>query len=40
MLHLGFTHIVNNMISQLLFGSMLEAVIGFKHFMGLYIVSG
>jgi rhomboid protease GluP len=39
-LHVGFSHILFNIITQLLFGSMLEGMIGFNQMAKLYIVSG
>ena len=38
--HLGFNHIAMNMISQLLFGSLLEQMVGFKHMAMVYFASG
>ena len=38
--HVGFTHITSNLITQLLFGSWLEGMVGFKHTAAAYIASG
>jgi rhomboid protease GluP len=40
LLHLGFSHLVMNMISQLIFGSMLESLLGFYRMAVLYIIGG
>lgn len=39
-LHAGYRHITMNIISQLIFGSILEQMIGFKHMAGIYFISG
>ena len=39
-LHAGYKHITMNVISQLIFGSILEQMVGFKHMAGIYIISG
>jgi len=39
MLHVGFSHIVFNMITQIIFGSLLEQMVGFKHIAGCYFIS-
>ena len=39
-LHVGFSHVIFNCITQLLFGSMLEGMIGFKQTAAIYIASG
>lgn len=39
-LHKGFNHIIMNVITQLLFGSWLEAMVGFKWTVYTYFVSG
>ena len=38
--HVGFSHIISNMLTQLIFGSLLEQWIGFKHIAAVYFVSG
>jgi len=40
MLHVGFSHIIFNLISQIIFGSTLELMVGFKHTAALYFMSG
>ena len=40
MLHIGFSHLVFNMLTQIIFGSLLEQLIGFKHMAIIYVVSG
>ena len=40
LIHVGFSHIVFNLITQVIFGSLLEQMVGFKHMAALYIVSG
>jgi len=39
-LHSGFQHIVSNLAMQLIFGSLLESMVGFNHTMYLYFISG
>lgn len=39
-LHGGFMHLLFNMIALFFFGPRLEAMLGSRHFMGLYVVSG
>lgn len=39
-IHIGFSHIIFNIITQVIFGSLLELMIGFKQMAAVYIVSG
>lgn len=39
-LHVGFSHMAMNFISQLIFGSLLEGMVGFFHTCLLYFASG
>ena len=39
-LHGGFGHITMNLFSNLFWGSMLEAMAGFKHTAAIYFASG
>lgn len=39
-LHAGFMHLLFNMIGLFFFGPRLEARVGSRHFLGLYLVSG
>lgn len=38
--HLSFSHIIMNLVSQLIYGLMLESMIGFNQMAALYIFSG
>ena len=40
LLHTGFSHYVMNMLTQIIFGSWLEAMIGFRLTAMTYVVSG
>ena len=40
MLHVGFLHLLFNMLSQIIFGSLLEQMIGFRYMMQVYLISG
>ena len=39
-LHVGFSHMAMNLISQLIFGSLLEGMVGFFHTFAVYFASG
>jgi len=39
-LHTGFAHIVSNIVAQLIFGSILESMIGFTQIACVYLGSG
>ena len=39
-LHVGFNHMVFNITSTLVFGSLLEQMIGFKQMAAVYFISG
>lgn len=39
-LHTGFTHIILNIVAQLIFGSILESMIGFTQIACVYLASG
>jgi len=39
-LHTGFSHIVSNVVAQLIFGSILESMIGFTQIACVYLASG
>ena len=40
LLHNSLGHMIQNLITQLIFGSMLEGMVGFKHTALLYLASG
>jgi len=39
-LHTGFQHIIQNLITQIIFGNIFELMVGFKQTAILYFVSG
>ena len=39
-LHVGFSHLLTNIISTLIFGSILEGMIGYLYMVSLYFASG
>ena len=39
-LHVGFSHLLSNIISTLIFGSILEGMIGYLYMVSLYFTSG
>ena len=39
-IHIGFSHLVFNVITQIIFGSLLEQMVGFGQMAGVYLISG
>ena len=39
-LHMGFVQLVTTMLSQIIFGSILETMIGFSNTLMVYFISG